>query len=346
MFLVKDKPHTLWIIVAVFMTILFTTARLDARQDFTICESPSTLTIEVGGKWTSGASMPTPRSEIAATILDNKIYVAGGLVARELGMATAAFEAYDIATDTWEQLAPVPTLVHHTALAVVDGAVYAAGGYDINFAPIANAWRYDPAIDQWTAIADMPAPRGAHQMLTIGERLWVVGGDGPDSSSLWVYDPATDTWQTDFASLSVARNHLAAVVDDETIYVIAGRSDGENLGLVERYNSAEDVWEALPDAPTPRSGVTAALINGRIHFTGGEGLDNNPCTYNQHEVFDIESETWSALAPLPVPRHGLTSVAADGRWYVIGGATAAQGGTFATATSRLDIFTPADVADN
>ncbi|RMF78227.1 MAG: kelch repeat-containing protein [Chloroflexi bacterium] len=333
------------IIVVAIALIVLTIAPI--QPAFPVCGSPSTLPIQPGGVWTTGAPMPTPRSEIAATVLDGKIYVVGGLFSRALGIYTAAFEAYDIATDTWAQLAPVPAFLHHTAIAAWDGKLYVIGGYHtLAFDEFSEGWAYDPNLDSWSSIADLPEARGAHQLLTFDDHLWVIGGTGVRSDELWAYDPATDTWQTDFAPLSVARNHLAAVVgDDNLFYVIAGRTDDGSIGLVERYNPADDTWETLPVLPTVRSGVTAALVDGRIHFTGGENLDGNLCTYNQHEVFDIESETWSAFEPLPVPRHGLASVAYEGKWYVIGGATSANEGTFGTVTGRVDIFTPTDSGD-
>ena len=52
--------------------------------------------------------MPTARSELAAAALDGRIYVAGGIA--QWG-TTAAFEAYDPATDRWEELPPLPEAV-------------------------------------------------------------------------------------------------------------------------------------------------------------------------------------------------------------------------------------------
>ncbi len=53
-------------------------------------------------EWQSLKSMPTPRSEMSAGALDKKIYVPGGLG------GTRIFQAYDIATNAWQSLAPLP----------------------------------------------------------------------------------------------------------------------------------------------------------------------------------------------------------------------------------------------
>jgi Kelch motif len=48
--------------------------------------------------WTTGATMPTIRTELAAAELDSKIYVAGGYGGLH------AFEAYDPHKDEWATL--------------------------------------------------------------------------------------------------------------------------------------------------------------------------------------------------------------------------------------------------
>ncbi len=85
------------------------------------------------GPWSRGAAMPTARSEIAATVLDGRIYVAGGI--GRLG-TTGAFEVYEPATDGWRALAPLPVPLHHLAMAAAGGRIYVTGGYDdIFFTP-------------------------------------------------------------------------------------------------------------------------------------------------------------------------------------------------------------------
>jgi N-acetylneuraminic acid mutarotase len=110
--------------------------------------------------------MPTSRSELAAAALAGRIYVAGGIA--QWG-TTAAFEAYDPATDRWEELPPLPEAIHHLAAAATDKRVYVTGGYtNLLFSEITKrAWAYDPGARRWTGIADLPGPRAAHGMAAI-----------------------------------------------------------------------------------------------------------------------------------------------------------------------------------
>ena len=292
------------------------------------------------GPWTPGAAMPTARSEIAATVLDGKIYVAGGLTT--LG-TTAAFEVYDPAADAWRTLAPLPVTLHHAGLAAAGGRIYVTGGYDNIFfeTNVRGAWVYHPGTDSWIAVADMPAPRAAHAMANIDGVLYVVGGVGPDATALFTYDPASDHWDATRAPLPTAREHLAVAVVDGALHVIGGRWRGKgNLATVEIYDPETDSWTRGRDMPTPRGGLTAAALAGRIHVTGGEAFSPHQ-TFGQHEVYDPATDGWLKLPDLPTPRHGLSSAIVGGRWYVIGGATKAGSLSFISFSDVVEIFDPA-----
>ncbi len=43
--------------------------------------------------------------------------------------------------------------------AMVDGEIYAFGGYQYNGTTYYTSGKYDPATDTWTAISPMPSPR-------------------------------------------------------------------------------------------------------------------------------------------------------------------------------------------
>jgi N-acetylneuraminic acid mutarotase len=212
----------------------------------------------------------------------------------------------------------------------------------ITFTPDQSAtWAYDPEIDAWTRAADMPSPRAAHAMAALDGKLYVVGGVGPDPQALWVYDPKTDSWATDLAPLPTAREHLAAVMHDGELYVIGGRREEiGNLATLEVYDPATDSWRRGPDMPTPRGGISAGLIQGRIHVTGGEAFSPRR-TFDRHEVYDPRTDSWSTAAALPTARHGLASAVVGGRWYVIGGGEMAGALTIISLTDAVEVFSPA-----
>src|SRR5262245_41045501 len=71
------------------------------------------------GTWTDGALMAEPRAEVAATVLDGTLYVAGGIDERAHSLTT--FERYDPAANAWTALAPLPEPRDHPGLAALNG---------------------------------------------------------------------------------------------------------------------------------------------------------------------------------------------------------------------------------
>ena len=64
--------------------------------------------------------MPTPRSGAASAVLDNRLYVLGGETRTDV---FSEVEAYDPATDTWQQLPSLPTPRHGFVAIANDGVI-------------------------------------------------------------------------------------------------------------------------------------------------------------------------------------------------------------------------------
>ena len=85
--------------------------------------------------------------------------------------------------------------------------------------------------------------------------------------------------------------------------------------------------------PTPRSGIAAAVLGGKILIFGGEATDG---TFDAAEVYDPQADSWTSATPLPTARHGLGAAAVEGRVYVIAGGPTPGG----SVSALNEIFTP------
>lgn len=299
------------------------------------------------GTWTTSAPYPLFVSEHNATVVENRIYVAGGFAGTDPDFTgtTNAFHVYDPATNRWTALAPLPKRLHHFGIATLDNKIYVTGGYTDNDFDLDNRSAYvfepqAPGGGSWAPIADLPAERAAHSSVAAGGLLFVVGGTGPNASALLAYHPATNSWNAARAPLPTPREHLTAAVVNDRIYVISGRWTAGNVATVEEYDPAANTWRARAGIPTARSGITSGVIDGRIHVTAGEG-DPTGITIASHEVYDPATNTWSTLPAMPTGRHGLASGVVNGRWYVIGGGLLESGGTFSSLSNLVERFDPA-----
>ncbi len=106
-----------------------------------------------------------------------------------------------------------------------------------------------------------------------------------------------------------------------------------NLSANEVYDPATDHWETLAPLPTARSGIAAAVLNGRVFVFGGEAPFG---TFDEVESYDPKTRGWRAHASMPSARHGLGAAVVAGRIYVISGGRTPGG----AASSANEIFTP------
>ena len=194
--------------------------------------------------WTRKADMPTARGWHSASVLDGRIYVIGGSSAAPYGgTAILAVEVYDPATDSWIQKGDIPKRMGAGFSSVVDGKVYAFGGYG----GLGKVHKYDPMTDTWTEKADMPTRRCGHSTSVVNGKIYAFGGH-PGSypyqaiATVDVYDPVTDTWTT-APDMPTGRCGVRTSVVDGKIYAIGGYMGtwfSAMSATVEEYDPSKD----------------------------------------------------------------------------------------------------------
>ncbi len=283
--------------------------------------------------WKKLANLPTPRHIHMATIVNNKIYVAGGATTWN------EFEAYDISTNTWAAKADMPTIDReYLAGCAVNGKIYVIGGYygldDIGTTDILE--EYDPATDSWNTKSPMPTKRWGHAAFPVNGKIYVIGGalDWPITKyykTIEIYDPASDSWTTltEQGGTSLTdRWGFGACMANDKIYVMGGIDvddyppSGENvpgMRIVEVYDPALNVWAKKASMPTARLLLASVTVNNKIYAIGG-AAEYRPKNFTAIvEEYDPVTDTWVNNATLP---EGLVAPAAcelDNIIYIPGG---------------------------
>ena len=284
--------------------------------------------------WTVGKSMPTSRTEIAVTILEDKIYVIGGF--DNLGNVLDTVEVYDITADMWKTIEPLPQPLHHAAAATFNGSLYVIGGYtNNNWLPSSKLFIYDPKNNAWAEGSPMPTARGALTAVFINEIFYAIGGEGEfrvmDINE--AYNSKTKNWISK-SPMPTARHHAASAVVDGNVYIMGGRIEGTlpitNVNVTEMYDPKMDEWIKLESMPSKRSGLTATAYNDNIYVFGGEDITR---TFENNEKYNTKVDEWELEKPLPTSRHGLGSVYYDNKIYVIGGGP--KPGLSTTSTNEI-----------
>jgi N-acetylneuraminic acid mutarotase len=141
--------------------------------------------------WSTVASLPTARSDLAAITKGGKVYVFGGCAA---GAFLADVDVYDPETDTWST-APTDLPTARAAMYQVGkkgGTIYVIGGYAGGPALAVNE-AYKVSRDAWSTATPMLTARAEMGVVSHGGRIYTVGGAlpafGVSTNQLEVYKP-------------------------------------------------------------------------------------------------------------------------------------------------------------
>jgi N-acetylneuraminic acid mutarotase len=272
------------------------------------------------GMWFTRAPLPTARQEIPHAILNGRIYIPGGF--RSGGLATSIVEVFAPATNAWTTIPSLPITMHHLHCAAVNNKLYVLGGYTTSaFTATARVFEFSVTANNWVEKTAIPGARAAGIAAAHNGKIYVIGGvssSGAVVGTNQVYDPVADNWQN-LAAMPAPREHLAAAVIDSLIYVVGGRNfssgDGGNSNRLEAYSPASNNWYRLSNMPTPRGGLAASALHGKLYVFGGE----IPGVFAQVEEYDPAKNSWRQMAPMPTPRHGIGAATVADTIFIIGG---------------------------
>jgi N-acetylneuraminic acid mutarotase len=179
--------------------------------------------------WTALASMPSARSAMAVGVIDDKIYLAGGM--DSTGASVDGVLVYDPVADTWSSGPAMLERRDNAGAGVHDGKLYVFGGRTRNAngsvvdGTLASMEIFDPAAGTWSAGPPMPTGRRTFAVGYIGGRFQVMGGENaPDGSAFASneeFDPVTATWRL-LMPMSTPRHGAAAATIADVVYVTGG----------------------------------------------------------------------------------------------------------------------------
>ncbi|EER38446.1 kelch repeat protein [Histoplasma capsulatum var. duboisii H88] len=252
--------------------------------------------------WSVRSSAPLPLIYPNAASINGKIYLLGGVLNEPIQRYSAVADCwvYDLYQDEWTPIEPMPQAEARGRAAVgVDresGVIYLAGGIQSareEALDIVSA--YDTVRGQWVSLPPrarrMPAPRDHAGGVTVGRKLYVVGGrDGgvlKDTVFVLDLDNLRSGWiEEDGAAVRMptARAGLAVVVLGEKIYTFGGEGGEGVFNQTEVFDVDKQVWEGLGAMAKPRHGISAVGRRGWngdgdvIYIPGGNVAEGGHAT--------------------------------------------------------------------
>jgi len=196
-----------------------------------------------GAGWEPAYPLPAAQAEAVGVQFGDNWHLVTGRTP-----SGAANAQWNDQADTAEHRVLVPMARNSAAGAVLDGAIWVAGGRTVGGGGTGRLDRYDPVEDRWDTLAPIPASPATGQqvggglaMAASGGKLvafggeWFAPGGGGVFAETWIYDPGTDRWEAG-PPMRTPRHGLAAAAVAGVVYAIAGGevvSGGRAGGMVE-----------------------------------------------------------------------------------------------------------------
>jgi N-acetylneuraminic acid mutarotase len=275
------------------------------------------------GPWHTGTAGPPARYRCGGASDGTSIYVFGG------GNAAATFQndlwRWDWATETWTQLANLPTGKQNIQGTYWNGKIYVPGGFTT--VHLTENAIYDIATNTWSTGAPLPVARtGA--TVAFANKVFVFGGNPGPTNETRIYDIATNTWSLG-ANMPVATTYGRAIAVGNFAYYVGGIAGGVTTNAVHRYDLVGNTWTTLAPLQTARTSEELATDGTRIYaINGGDATFFTGIPIAQTvEIYDIAGNTWTfgqqTLVTSAGPGGGLAP-GPGGKFMIHGGTSGTQ----------------------
>jgi N-acetylneuraminic acid mutarotase len=295
------------------------------------------------GTWRSLAPLNTGRHGTQALVYGEKIYIAAGSGKRGGTPELNSLESFAFGNPVftnWTQRAPALGKRAEGQSIRYNDKIYVFNGFAPGLVINNSNEAYNPATNQWTALAPMPKdPQGKPYAVThngialVDNTIWIVGGrvgnvPGPVTNKVWIYNLTTNSWSAG-PTLPVARAGGGLVRLGRRLHLFGGfgptacNSDKGDHFAYDLDNPGAGWRNMLAPLPSPRNHFGTAAIGGTIYAIGGQyghdcggGLD-----VKLVHVYDAATNTWTRKQDLPYANsHGEPGTfALDGQILVVGG---------------------------
>ncbi|MCL2135780.1 MAG: hypothetical protein FWH37_09615 [Candidatus Bathyarchaeota archaeon] len=222
-------------------------------------------------KWTTLASMPTPRAGFAITAYGDKIYCMGGdtydsdAPVGEKYRHSNVVEVYDVATDSWSTKS-FSSFVAGGQAHVINEKIFVIVGNALHM--------YDPVTDVWTRKTDAPLYLFQLASVVVDGKIILTGNIiiemKPTKLALKtiMYDPQTDVWsegktETELLSDTCVAGVTTRDYAPQSVYFFSGISNN----LV--YVPTTDTWTNAQAMPSHRLSFGMAVVDDVFYVIGG-----------------------------------------------------------------------------
>ncbi|XP_005101555.1 kelch-like protein 21 [Aplysia californica] len=257
-------------------------------------------------KWFNLADLPLRVTWCSIAVLNNSIYVAGGI---HEGHIISKVWKFDAMERSWHSMSPMlKPRARHTA-AIIDDKMYVLGGvrYERKMLSVETIECYNPVTNKWSAAGRTMFPRKESCVVPYNNTIVEVGGlQGEEAivKTMDSYHIVGDTIRPSGEQFVLPENiRYAQIVVINAVFYIIWEDSCKMIAL----NAQKRTYKFLPSLRHSRIHSGASVVNGKIYVTGGL-IDSKPT--DLVECFDPVTEEWTEVTPMSEGRayHGCVTL--------------------------------------
>ena len=254
--------------------------------------------------WTHTAPLPT------TTYLGSGAgYISGGVpYIFSIGGNTTSAAAtecykYNVNTNSWSSIAPLPDGRRVLATAVVGDYLYAIAGSDTHSTYQSTVFRYSITGNIWTTVASLPAAIAWGKAVGYNNRIYFAGGHNGTVPlpTVYVYDVAGNTWASADSMPGSRFGGAFSIVGSKLVYVggsgYTGITNGVYVGTISSGNPLSISWVTASnkfpglDKETPYTEIND--LNAEIKKnTKSDYLSSKSASYPGGVMYRFDGAPW------------------------------------------------------
>jgi RNA polymerase sigma factor (sigma-70 family) len=249
--------------------------------------------------WEKMADIPMARLGATATVVNGKIYVIGGRM-DNWQVSYPTVQVYDPVTNTWEKKSDMPSGKFFHVAVKVDEKIYIFGGESADGVASLSAYVYDPALDLWQNLKEIPAEFQVDLSpgFAVDNKIYFFGAAG---GAVLEFDIINKKWNR-LARLPIETYCPAVAMINNKVYIFGGMDGALNgLSSVQVYDIKTDKVEVMKDMPSHRGLFgcdPAPVFNNGIFVIGGSAIFLNGCLgLSTNEVYTLDTIESKSVDP-------------------------------------------------
>lgn len=263
---------------------------------------------EIGNDWKVLTDLPLQASTSMAgvTVLDNKLYIVGGVHGLHRQVAESCF-CYTVEDNSWSRIASPSQLRYNLSLVGVDGCLYAIGG-EYNRTTMSSVETYDVTSGRWGFAAHLPRPAAGVACTKAMSRIFVCLWRPMETTEIFEYVRRKDEWQLVTTLIRQQSYGHCMVGHRDDLYVMRnGPSDDFLRCMMDCFNLTSGQWSSLPGHfANSKGSLFTAMVRGDSVFTLNRSMtleytidSKNWKPRRQMKGFPRSGSVWTFLLQLP-----------------------------------------------